>query len=247
MAGFSPRFCTIHLKIHVCPDTGVTTKLKAQEDAISYKIRRLHGNQTEDDKVIEQEKQKRGMKEGTISALLAKAKATNAKQREETGINDDDMEHGPLVSEENISDRMARLRSKALGESTPEPKNAVADDIKDTPVTMAVRKNSKPTPTTITEEEFSKPKPKPVLKDKVEEDENQEDIHEAVYSTAEVSQMITDAVELALSKYIKATTKAPQTKKSTTAKKTTSVKKSTTTKAPQTKKSTTAKKPTNKK
>ncbi|WP_338982859.1 hypothetical protein [Spiroplasma endosymbiont of Othius punctulatus] len=233
MAGFSPRFCAIHLKIHMCPDASVTTKLKQQEDSIGYKIRRLHGNQTEEDKEADQDKLKRTTKEGSITALLAKAKATNAKQREDTGINDDDMEHGPLVTEDNINDRMAKLRNKALGIVEPKAKTISEPDISgDEVVTKAVKKTPKSSlsdsiekaRSSQHEEKYGHIEKTSQVDDTEDEYDDDLDNEMPTYTETEVSHMITSAVELALSKFIKSNAKKSSPAKKPVSKKTAIIK-----------------------
>ncbi|ARU91571.1 hypothetical protein SCLARK_00968 [Spiroplasma clarkii] len=120
MGAFAPKFCSIHLKIHVCDEQQVSKKLSNIENDLSAKVRRLHGVQTEEE--IAAELAKKQDAPGTFGAILAEAKAKAAKQKQELSQQGNNAEEGKVVSEEEVSSRMAALRAKMQGGS-PSPTN----------------------------------------------------------------------------------------------------------------------------
>lgn len=113
MEAFAPKFCPIHLKIHVCPEQNVTKKLSEIENDLGAKVRRLHGIQTEEEIAAELAKQKDAP--GTFGDIIAKAKANAAKQKEKIKSSGHDDLEGKVVSEAEVGDRMAALRARMGG------------------------------------------------------------------------------------------------------------------------------------
>ncbi|AUM62683.1 hypothetical protein [Spiroplasma monobiae] len=118
MAGFAPKFCPTHLQIHVCELQNVFNKNKTIEDDLGAKVRRLHGTQTEEE--LAQQESKRKHQPGTLGDILAKARQKIDQEKETIAQNDPD---NKVASGEEINDRMAALRAKMMGGSTPSPSN----------------------------------------------------------------------------------------------------------------------------
>ncbi|AGR42146.1 hypothetical protein [Spiroplasma diminutum] len=114
MAGFAPKFCPTHLQIHVCDLQNVFNKNKSIEEELGAKVRRLHGTQTEEE--LAEENNKRKHQPGTLGDILAKAKE---KIRNDKGDFEDSDPDNKIVSGEEINDRMAALRVKMMGGSSP--------------------------------------------------------------------------------------------------------------------------------
>ncbi|QGS51952.1 hypothetical protein [Spiroplasma tabanidicola] len=119
MAQFSPKFCSIHLKIHVCENQDITKKVSEIEGDLGAKVRRLHGTQTEEELQLEAKKQEKFKNApGSLGDILAKAKAKvaaeKAKFEKESNKKEDE---GNVVTEAEIGDRMAALRAKMTGDT----------------------------------------------------------------------------------------------------------------------------------
>lgn len=118
MAVFAPRFCSKHLKIHICEDLTVTVQLETAENDISAKVRRMHGIQTEED--ISKVRKKIRSKVGGFENILTRAKKTIEKNKRKLGLKNE-AEIGSPISKEQANDRMNDLKNRILGISPPTP------------------------------------------------------------------------------------------------------------------------------
>ncbi|QEH61884.1 hypothetical protein SCHIN_v1c06870 [Spiroplasma chinense] len=112
MAAFSPKFCSVHLAIHVCELQDITSQVKGIENDLGAKVRRLHGTQTEEERLAEEAKRQHAP--GTLGDILAKAKQKNQEEKEKFGGGNGD-DQMTAVPEEEITDRMAALRRRMMG------------------------------------------------------------------------------------------------------------------------------------
>ncbi|QBQ07712.1 hypothetical protein SGLAD_v1c05130 [Spiroplasma gladiatoris] len=120
MPQFSPKFCPIHLKIHVCDNQDISKKIIEIEGDLGAKVRRLHGTQTEEEIALEAKKRKKHQNApGSLGDILAKAKAKVAAEKAKFAQdNKDDINEDNTISEAEIGDRMAALRAKAMSGGT---------------------------------------------------------------------------------------------------------------------------------
>ena len=108
-----PKFCPIHLKIHVCEEQTITNRLNKIENDLGAKVRKLHGIQTEEDVLVNEKKYKNPP--GSLGAILEQAKANIAKQKLLIKTNSDDLSEGKEVSEQEVSNRIEALKLKLNG------------------------------------------------------------------------------------------------------------------------------------
>ncbi len=185
MSGFAPKFCPTHLKIHVCELQNVTKKVSNIENDLGAKVRRLHGIQTEEERLKEEAKRK--PQKGTLGDILARAKEKIKKEKEEytkkTGI-DSDTDSKPVTQEE-ISDRMASLRRKMLGgEDIIKTDNSPIVE----PITTKKNKSSSP--------KKQKKSTPPIKEEKLEESNKSKKL----FTEEETQELIQNAVKEALKK-----------------------------------------------
>ncbi|AGM25036.1 hypothetical protein [Spiroplasma chrysopicola] len=122
----TPTFCSVHLKIHVCPLNNKKAIASANESKIKEKMSRML-NPTSS-QTPEPNKQK--PEKGTIQFLLANAKKKNNAIKHNLGLDEEEkMTEG--VSETDIKSKMAKLRANiGLNQelTTPTPSSKIILD-----------------------------------------------------------------------------------------------------------------------
>ncbi|AOG60512.1 hypothetical protein SHELI_v1c05610 [Spiroplasma helicoides] len=232
-----PKFCSTHLKIHVCELQDVTRKITKIESEIGAKVRRLHGTQTP-----EEIEKKLKHTPGSFGDILEKAKKKikAEKSKIKNITKEEEVLEEKIVTESEIVDRMAALRAKMLGESS-------LPNIEEPPIKEKIdRKSSNSKSKTIKKDFFDIEEDFDDQSEKVKHNEvNNVKIQEnnkKMFTQEETQELINTAVKEALlqvgliDKDYKPIKNILSSKKNTTTKKVTNNKSSKTTKSSNTKK-----------
>ncbi|AGM26093.1 hypothetical protein SSYRP_v1c05010 [Spiroplasma syrphidicola EA-1] len=138
----TPTFCSVHLKIHVCPLNNKKAIASANETKIKEKMSRmLNPTSSQPPEPNKQEAEK-----GTIQFLLANAKKKNNAIKHNLGLDEEEkMSEG--VSETDIKSKMAKLRANiGLNETaiTPTPNSEMALDSQLESYSNIIEENTSP-------------------------------------------------------------------------------------------------------